>query len=317
MIPPSTISKVNMPTIISAEGKFVYGDDGKRYLDFTGANNTVILGYKSYHINIPPNFPGKSFLEDAVTERLSTYTRTSNFRYFKNGSDAISCAIRIASHYASDTLSIDSPSIGYYGYAGSHNEYARTINANGIQNLNSFQIELNDNYQACDILVIESRFIKHLSHIKKMCLPEIVIVDHIKSGILGIFETYMDPTIKFHAYGKSIANGYPISILTGEDSFMEHIKDIYYSTTFGGENIGLSAVIRTLDEFDKVKAEYMKKLIFAREFLTPWESATKDTIMFMRENGVLFNGFWQIMAAHEYSDIALLSKLISKSDHGN
>jgi len=55
------------------------------------------------------------------------------------------------------------------------------------------------------------------------------------------------------AFGKSMANGMPISALVGKKKYMEKINDIFYSFTSGGENLSLAAAIATIKEMEKKK----------------------------------------------------------------
>jgi len=52
-------------------------------------------------------------------------------------------------------------------------------------------------------------------------------------------------------FGKSMANGMPIAALVGKRQYMEKVKDIFYSFTFGGEALSLAAAIATIKEIER------------------------------------------------------------------
>lgn len=297
MIIPSTASHVNFPVIKRANGKYCWDVAGNKYLDFNGANLTVILGHKRFKFKNPPHFTGESYLEDEVSKELSKLTGTKYFRYFKNGSDAVNCAIRLSRHIVKNPNEL----VCFAGYAGSNDCYARTINPNGIPDQNSQQ-----KLKYGHIVVYESRYYSHVNQVP-MLQHKIKICDDLKSGINGLYENI---DADFHLYGKSLANGYPIAVLTGRNDYMEKINEIYYSTTYGGENTGLEAVQQTLKEFNRDKWLKLKK--YADSKLPAWQSLTKEQIMEFRKRGILNNGYWQIMQIHTKQDIDRLAEAYIK-----
>lgn len=308
MIKPSTASKEHLPVIKKASGKHIWDIDGKKYLDFTGSNLTVTIGHKKYRFKNTPNFPGKSYLEDEVSKQLSKYTGTKYFRYFKNGSDAVSCSIRLARNILNKPDAV----VCYVGYGGSHNEYARTVNSKGIPYTPSAQLQMGFGMtrfegldyapENIDILIFESRF-PGVAEFK----ADIKICDHLKSGINGLWE---DVNADFHLYGKSLANGYPVAVMTGKNKYMKRIDEIYYSTTFGGDNIGLEAIKQTLKKYDRKK--WLKLKEYADSVLPPWQSLDENKIKQFTKNGVLFNGYWAIFQSHTKEDIDRLASLCKK-----
>ncbi|MCX6796491.1 MAG: aminotransferase class III-fold pyridoxal phosphate-dependent enzyme [Candidatus Falkowbacteria bacterium] len=54
-------------------------------------------------------------------------------------------------------------------------------------------------------------------------------------------------------FGKSMANGMPISALVGKAKYMRRAEDIFYSFTFGGECLSLAAAIATIKVMEKKK----------------------------------------------------------------
>ena len=58
------------------------------------------------------------------------------------------------------------------------------------------------------------------------------------------------------AFGKGIANGMPLGAITGKRKYMEKFNEVFFSTTYGGEALSLSAgmaVIKELKEKPVIK----------------------------------------------------------------
>jgi glutamate-1-semialdehyde 2,1-aminomutase len=295
---PSTNSKVNMPIISRAKGKYCVDINGRKFLDFTGSNLTVIHGYRP-RLSVVPNYPGPSEIESKLSQLLRQYTNTKYFRYYKNGSDAVNNAVRYARHL------YPGAKVTYIGYAGSHDLYAYTVNANGIVEQNSRQIkDFSKLPKKTDILVYESRYQKLANKIDSY----IRICDYLKSGVMGLYDLQLyDPDFK--CYGKSLGNGSAIAVLTGRDEHMINIDDVYYSTTFGSNPDGMIEAIRTIKDFEKVKDRYFNLYKYAQDKLPKWQTISIDRQIDFMDNGILFNGFWQIFTIHTKKDIDRLAKL--------
>jgi glutamate-1-semialdehyde aminotransferase len=54
------------------------------------------------------------------------------------------------------------------------------------------------------------------------------------SSLIGV-------TPDLSCFGKGVANGYPLSVLAGKRKFMKQVENIFFSGTFGGEALSLSA----------------------------------------------------------------------------
>ena len=51
-------------------------------------------------------------------------------------------------------------------------------------------------------------------------------------------------------FGKGLANGYPLSALVGNDLYMEKVEHIFFSGTFGGESLSLSAAKAVINKLE-------------------------------------------------------------------
>lgn len=321
LIKPSTNSKEHFPIIKKAIGKYCWDIDGKKYIDFTASNLTTVLGYRPRKA-VVPNYPGVSTAEGELTSLLKKYTNTELFRFYPSGSDAVNNAIRIARHIVGDT----NARVTFLGYSGSNDSYASTININGIPLavstrkgdlpcVNHQVKDFNSLPKYTDILVFESRY----SHFAKQIKSKVKIVDCLKDGILALHNKPINSFEKgicqylydydFYCYGKSIFNGSSGAILTGRTDYMKRIDEVYYSTTFGCNNDMMTEGIRTIKDFEKIKGKYFSLYNYAKEILPEWQSISLEKIKQFLEKGVLYKGYWGILACMNKSDIERLAML--------
>ena len=309
-IKPSTQSKVNMPVICKAKGKYVWDNNGNEYLDFTGSNLTNILGYRPTLPSVP-NYPGVSDVEGELSDLLSSYTQTKHFRYFKNGHNAVDCAVRLSRMLLYGRPEIET---SYLGYHGTSDSYTWTIdNINGVADQytlggtsQSEQICIEDLPKETDILVFESRHAEYADKID----AKIRICDTLKDGVRALYGLNNDRLFDFTLYGKSIANGSPLAVMTGKDEHMEKIDEIYYSTTFGSNPGDMRECIRTIKDFDNVKDKYFKLYNYALNKLPKWQTITPYQQSIVQDHGILYNGYWAIMLPHTYKDIDKLADIL-------
>jgi glutamate-1-semialdehyde 2,1-aminomutase len=102
------------------------------------------------------------------------------------------------------------------------------------------------------------------------------------------------------AFGKSMANGMPISALVGKRQYMERVGDIFYSFTNGGETLSLAAAIATIKEMEKKKV--------AEDIWKKGEYLIKETDKLINKHGlgevIKIKGkpCWSLMFTYAYGD---------------
>ena len=68
-------------------------------------------------------------------------------------------------------------------------------------------------------------------------------------SLLGGAQEYFEVNADLACFSKAVANGMPISILTGRKDVMSLLEhDVFFFTTFGGEALSLAAVKATVSE---------------------------------------------------------------------
>jgi glutamate-1-semialdehyde aminotransferase len=78
----------------------------------------------------------------------------------------------------------------------------------------------------------------------------LLIFDEIITGFrlsLGGAQSYFSVTPDLSAFGKAMANGYPISVLVGKKEIMDSVENkVFISSTYGGDLLSITAAIKTI-----------------------------------------------------------------------
>jgi glutamate-1-semialdehyde aminotransferase len=185
-------------------------------------------------------------------------------RFSKTGCDVTTAAVRLARAYTGRDKVL---CCGYHGW---HDWYIGVTDRNRgipqpVQDL-SYTFNYNDidsvlasidENTACVILepvVFEAPRNNFLQELKDVCekFGALLIFDEMWTGFrlaLGGAQQYFGVKADLACFSKAVANGMPISILTGRAEIMRLCeKDIFFFTTFGGEALSLAAVKAVITE---------------------------------------------------------------------
>lgn len=260
--------------IEQGNGAYVYAQ-GKWYVDYTCALGANLLGYAHPHVNHAAKrqidrgilFGMPHALEWTLAERLNKlFPVLESMRFLKSGSEAVSAAIKIARAATNRTIVLSS---GYHGWhdwstpiternGGTPVELCETIFSVPYGNYQRLKAAFDAWGKDVACVVIDPFVFEQpeLNYFKKLvCLAHkhgaLVIFDEIVTGMrwqnLSVHQTYgVKPDLL--CLGKSIANGFPLSVVGGKRKLMEVLdKDCFVSSTFGGELASIAACIATLD----------------------------------------------------------------------
>jgi glutamate-1-semialdehyde aminotransferase len=92
-----------------------------------------------------------------------------------------------------------------------------------------------------------------LQKVRDLCTAKgtVLVFDEIVSGFriaLGGGQEYYGVTPDLAAVGKGMANGMPISAITGKKEILKLVEDgIFVSTTFGGDTVSIAAALKTIE----------------------------------------------------------------------
>jgi glutamate-1-semialdehyde 2,1-aminomutase len=267
--------------IESGKGSIVQDIDGNEFIDYIMGLMPVVLGYQDPDVDaaiIKQLGSGITFslateLEVLLAERLIDLVPCAEMvRYGKNGSDVTTAAIRLArAHTGREQIAI----CGYHGW---HDWYigttARDIGVPESVKSLSFTFPYNDADALGDMLAAdpegfaavileptsgvepEAGFLERLRELT-FKYGVLLIFDEVVTGFrvdLGGAQKYYGVTPDLATFGKSMANGMPISAIVGQREFMRTMDDIFFSTTFGGEALSLAASLATIDKLEASNA---------------------------------------------------------------
>lgn len=263
------------------KGCRVWDVDGNEYIDYGMALGPIILGYCYNAVDeavvnqlrdgmiLTQMHP----LEVEVAELLTDIIPCAEMvRFAKNGSDVTSAAVKLARAYTRRDI------IACCGYHGWQDWYVGTMEKNagipdGVKkltkkfiynNIESLKKIFNEHKGnvACVIMepvvtdLPENDFlnkVKELTHKNEA----ILIFDEVITGFrlsLGGAQEYFKIIPDLATFGKSIANGMPLSAIVGRKEIMQMFDDdVFFTMTFGGEMLSLAAAKATINEIKQKK----------------------------------------------------------------
>jgi len=255
------------------KGSHVWDVDGNEYIDYTMGVGPLTLGYCylkvdeaiKYQLDCGITFSLMHPLEVELAELISSIIPNAEaVRYSKTGCDVTSAAIRLARAFSGKNKVL---CCGYHGW---HDWYIAVTDRNkGIPQVltdltytfayNDIDSVINsiDDDTAAIILepvVFEEPKDNFLHKLRDICTERgiILIFDEMWTGFrmaLGGAQEYFGIKADLATFSKAVANGMPISILTGRADIMKLLeKDVFFFTTFGGETLSLAAAKATITE---------------------------------------------------------------------
>jgi len=270
--PTQWINGVAPKYLVKGQGSHVWDVDGNEYIDYLMAVGPLSLGYSYPEVDAAI----RKQLEDGITFSMmhplevevaelirEVIPNAESVRFSKTGADVTSAAVRLARAYTGKYK------ILCCGYHGWHDWYiAVTARNYGIPEsvlANTFTFNYNDmesvkNSIDDDVAAIilepvvfaEPRD-NFLNKLANLCKEKsiILIFDEMWTGFrmaLGGAQEFFGITPDLATYSKAVANGMPISILTGKKEIMKLADDdVFFYTTFGGEALSLAAAKATIN----------------------------------------------------------------------
>ena len=256
----------------NAKGCRIWDVDGNEYVDLVNSLAAVTLGYSDQEINEAviaqvPRGTGISLshpIELEVAEKICDLVPSAEMvRFGKNGSDATSAAVRVARAYTGrDNVIV----CGYHGW---HDWYIGTTPRGlGVPKNVS---DLADSVPYNDLMAVEALMIAnptaalilepmnsiwpevgYLKGLRDLCDKHgsLLIFDETITGFRfapGGAQEYFEVLPDLSTFGKGLANGYPLSAVTGHRKYMMMLEKVFFSGTFGGELLSLTAANVVLD----------------------------------------------------------------------
>jgi glutamate-1-semialdehyde aminotransferase len=361
--PTQFVDGVAPKYIQRGKGARVWDVDGNEYIDLNSGVGPISLGYcyecvdevikrqLADGITFSLVHPLEVELSELVREVIPN---AESVRFSKTGAEVTSAAVRLARAYT------ERDHVLCCGYHGWHDWYAGvTVRDKGIpqavknlvntftyNDLESVTRSLDED-TACVILepmVFDFPEDGFLQGLQEVCTQNgtLLIFDEMWTGFrlaLGGAQEYFGVVPDLACYSKAIANGMPISVITGWQEVLDLVNDdVWFTTTFGGEALSLAAAVATIDEIrQKDVPGYMakqgQKLLdgynaLAKELgidsytrckghpartLVMFDGAAGDPLLCkslvqqeMIKRGVLWSGFHNVNFSHTDADVAYI-----------
>jgi glutamate-1-semialdehyde aminotransferase len=259
--------------LLHGDGSHVWDVDGNEFIDYNMGIGPLSLGYCYPAVNDAIReqlLSGITFsmmhpLEVEVAEFINTLVPNAEMvRFSKTGADVTSAAVRLARAFTKRTKVL---CCGYHGWHDWYisvtdrrlgipreiSELTHTFQYNDIQSV----LDSIDDDTACIILepaVFEEPKDNFLHRLKDICEQNgsLLIFDEMWTGFraaLGGAQEYFGVKADLATFSKAVANGMPLSVLTGRADVMQRLeKDVFFFTTFGGETLSLAAAKATILE---------------------------------------------------------------------
>ncbi len=267
--------------------------DGNEFIDFLCGYGPVILGYRESEVDeaVYSQIRDKGFcftltqkFQNLLAKKLKELVPSSEMSIFlKTGSDATSAAIRIARAH---TGKLKVMRCGYHGWHDWCVEMKGGIPKKFFEDVYEFQYnnltqleELMSTHGSDTAAIIMTPF-GHPNH-QKMQEPlpgflesvkalahkygAVLVYDEIRTGFrvsMGGAQKYYGVTPDLTVLGKAIANGYPISVVTGKkEIMMAAASKLFISSTFFPNSESFVAALKTIEilERDKVLENIWEK----------------------------------------------------------
>ena len=349
--------------VTHSRGSRTWDVDGNEYVDLVSSLGAVVLGYGDEEINqavVRQLDSGVTLslshpLEEQVAAQVVDLIPCAEMvRFAKNGTDATSAAIRLARAATGRDHVI---ACGYHGwqdwFIGST---TRNLGVPAATQALTHAVPYND------LAAVERVIAAHPDGIAALIMepmtstwPEpgflegvrevtqrhgiVLVFDEMLTGFrfaAGGAQEYFGVMPDLAAFGKGLANGFPLSAVVGRRDLMMLMQDIFFSGTFGGETLSLAAAdvvlgrmatgeptaalarigAELVEAVDAARSEASKSLLeftgHPSWFFLKWSVADARTLnevktLFLQEmlrRGVLVLGTHDVTTAFTADDIA-------------
>lgn len=341
-------------------GSHVWDVDGNEYIDYSMGVGPISLGYAYDRIDQAIRAQladGITFslmhpLEVEVAELIREVVPAAEaVRFSKTGADVTSAAIRLARAFTGRDRVV---CCGYHGWhdwyiavtdraagiPGAVRELTSTFDYNNLETV----LRAVDEETACVILepvTFELPQNGFLEELQRICRRRgaLLVFDEMWTGFRlasGGAQEFFGVSADLACFSKAVANGMPLSVLTGRRDVMSLLENhVFFFTTFGGEALSLAAARETILELREQDvpahlARQGRKLRhgyneIASELGLAWTRCTgldaRSIITFdasagdpleikslvqqeMLKRGVLWGGFHNLSFSHSDEDVA-------------
>jgi glutamate-1-semialdehyde aminotransferase len=262
--------------VARGEGAYVWDVDGNKYIDYVLACGPIVLGYGYPAVDEAIRrqlergiiFGQLSPVEVEAAEAIvAAVPNAEMVRFFKGGVEACSAAVRIARAYTGREI------VASCGYRGWHDQWAVTDERTrrGVPSgLRPFTLP----FAYGDLDALAAMFRMHPGQIAAVILEPatvgeadpaflagartlasddgaLLIFDEVVTGFrlaLGGAQEHFGVDADLAVFAKAVANGMPLSAVTGPREIMRLAEDLFITLTYGDEALSLAAAVAVLRE---------------------------------------------------------------------
>ena len=270
-----SVDAVGPTHFAQAVGSRVTDVDGNEYIDCTMALGSVALGYAETNVTrsvvdaiARGNVSGLSSAREVeVAERLcGVIPCADKVQFLKTGAEAMAAAVRIARTYTARDIVIAS---GYFGWLdwGTENtagvpsatrQLVRWVPRDDIEALTQAVNEVGTGLAAIVIEPVVERLPSKewIAKARELAtgVGAVLIFDEIKTGFrlrTGGYQAFAEIVPDLSAFGKAMANGFPLSVVCGHHDVMDAAKKTWISSTLASEGAALAAAAAVLTWHDQ------------------------------------------------------------------
>jgi glutamate-1-semialdehyde aminotransferase len=284
----------------TAKGGKVMDVDGNEYIDMLCAYGPIIIGHREEEIDdeVINQIKNKGFcmsltqpIQNQLAKKLKQLIPCAEKMVFvKMGSDATTTAVRVARSY---TKRVKILRCGYHGWHDWCVEQKGGIPEKLFEDVIEFEynnleqvrhlIKQYGNDIAAIILtpinhpganeveMPETGYLESLREITEKN-GSLLIFDEIRTGFrmdMGGAQRKYGVIPDLAAFGKAMANGYPIGVLAGKKEYMDElVENVFLSSTFFPNSLAQIAALKTIEIMEREKVLeniYHKGNIFAKQ----------------------------------------------------
>lgn len=275
--PETHIKGVSPIYIERGKDAHVWDPDGNEYIDYDMGLGPILLGYQYKAVDdavVAQLKKGMGFSLVAPIEVeyaklcIENIPCAEKVRFLKTGSSATEGAVRIARAYTGRKHIIRGEYHGWHewttaaesvrqgGILDDVRQYVHKFDYNDLDALEKLFEEYKGEIAAVITEPVELDEPKNdfLNKAKELCHANgaLLIFDEVVDGFrfsIGGAQKFFGVTPDLATFGKAAANGMPLSIIAGKREIMDAVdKQIFISTTFGGECLSLAAGIAVMNE---------------------------------------------------------------------
>lgn len=259
----------------TAVGCRVTDVDGNEYLDCTMGLGSVALGYSEPNVTraaVDAIASGtvsalSSFREVDLAERLvGVIPCADKVQFLKTGAEAMAAAVRLARTYTARDIVVGSGYFGWHDWCADDAEGVpsatkalfRRVAFDDIASLEAAVSDAGANLAAIVLEPVVERLPSKewIARARELATSAgaVLVFDEIKTGFrlaTAGYQQYADVVPDLAAFGKAMANGYPLAAVVGDRDVMDAARRTWISSTLASEASALAAAATVLTWHDQ------------------------------------------------------------------